>query len=41
MAKESVIRSRSISSSVWAREAMTVRTIDPMGVVVSTSPHRG
>lgn len=34
----SVIRSRLISSSIWDRAAMTVNTMLPMGVPVSTVP---
>lgn len=35
---ESPMRSRFMSSSIWARAAMTVKTSDPIGVDVSTSP---
>lgn len=35
---ESAIRSRLISSHISAKTAMTVTTIDPIGVCVSTSP---
>ncbi|GAA1755567.1 hypothetical protein GCM10009767_13620 [Kocuria aegyptia] len=38
---ESVMRSRLISNSIWARAAMTVKTIEPIGVAVSTSPPPG
>src|SRR5699024_7024038 len=38
MATESVIRPRLISNSICANAAITVNTIDPIGVEVSTSP---
>lgn len=38
-ATESVIRSCVISSFFWARAAMTVKAIEPIGVEVSMSPH--
>src|SRR5699024_4269740 len=38
LATESVIRSRLISNSICANAAITVNTIDPIGVEVSTSP---
>jgi len=37
-ATESATRSRLMSNSIWASAAMTVKTIDPIGVEVSTSP---
>lgn len=41
LAIESVIRSRSISSSIWAKATMTVKTIEPIGVWCPRLPHRG
>ena len=38
LATEPVIRSRSISRSIWARAAVTVKSIEPIGVAASTSP---
>ncbi len=38
VATESVLRSRWISGSICAGAAMTVQTVDPIGVAVFTSP---